>query len=188
MIEIPRKYWFKLRRKFILTLVKFKRENPGLLWRLCDSCSDSFYLVAPSSQVCCLMVQNGCSCPSHHIHIPTSKKEKRRKDIHLSLKVFPGSCMQHIHLLPLIAQNLLRTYRQNVATCVCAWVLAKSLQSCLTLCDPMDCCLPSSSVHVILQERILEWVAMPSFRGSSWPRDQTCISYVPYIGRHVLYH
>ena len=75
-----------------------------------------------------------------------------------------------------------------VATCVCAWVLAKSLQSCLTLCDPMDCCLPTSSVHVILQERILEWVAMPSFRGSSWLRDQTCISYVPYICRHVLYH
>ena len=92
--------------KFILTLVKFKGDNPGLLWRLCDICSDSYYLVAPSSQVCCLMVQNGCSCPSHHIHIPTSKKKKRRKDIHLSLRVFPGSCMQHIHLLPLITQNL----------------------------------------------------------------------------------
>ena len=102
MIEIPRKYWFKLRWKFILTLVKFKRENPGLLWRLCDSCSDSFYLVAPSSQVCCLMVQNGCSCPSHHIHIPTSKKEKRRKDIHLSLKVFPGSCMQQTVITALL--------------------------------------------------------------------------------------
>ena len=36
---------------------------------------------------------------------------------------------------------------------------AKSLQSCPTLCDPMDCSLPGSSVHGILQERILEWVA-----------------------------
>ena len=44
---------------------------------------------------------------------------------------------------------------------------AKSLQSCLTLCDPMDCSPPGSSVHGILQARILEWVAMPSFRGSS---------------------
>ena len=38
---------------------------------------------------------------------------------------------------------------------------AKSLQSCLTLCDPMDCSPPGSSVHGILQARILEWVAMP---------------------------
>ena len=40
-----------------------------------------------------------------------------------------------------------------------------SLQSCLTLCGPVDCNLPISSVHGILQARILEWVAMPSFRG-----------------------
>ena len=38
---------------------------------------------------------------------------------------------------------------------------AQSLQLCPTLCDPMDCCLPGSSVHGILQARILEWVAMP---------------------------
>ena len=44
---------------------------------------------------------------------------------------------------------------------------AKSLQSCPILCDPMDCSLPGSSVHGILQTRILEWVAMPSSRGSS---------------------
>ena len=57
-------------------------------------------------------------------------------------------------------------------TCVCA----KSLQLCLTLCDPMDCSLPGSSVHGILQARLLEWVAMPASRGSSQPRDRTCIS------------
>ena len=44
---------------------------------------------------------------------------------------------------------------------------AKSLQSCPILCDTMDCSLPGSSVHGILQTRILEWVAMPSSRGSS---------------------
>ena len=43
-------------------------------------------------------------------------------------------------------------------------------QLCLTLCDPMDCSPPGSSVHGIFQERILEWVAMPSSRGSSQPR------------------
>ena len=44
------------------------------------------------------------------------------------------------------------------------------LHSCLTLCDPMDCSPPGSSVHGILQARILEWVAMPSSRRSSQPR------------------
>ena len=44
-------------------------------------------------------------------------------------------------------------------------------QSCLTLCNPMDCSPLGSSVHGILLERILEWVAMPSSRGSSQPRD-----------------
>ena len=48
----------------------------------------------------------------------------------------------------------------------------KSLQLCLTLWDPMDCSPPGSSVHGILQARILEWIAMPSTRGSSRPRDQ----------------
>ena len=49
-------------------------------------------------------------------------------------------------------------------------------QSCWTLCDPMGCSPPGSSVHGILQERILEWVAMPSSKGSSQPRDQTPVS------------
>ena len=44
---------------------------------------------------------------------------------------------------------------------------ANSLQSYLTLCDPMDCSPPGSSVHGIRQARILKWVVMPSFRGSS---------------------
>ena len=46
-------------------------------------------------------------------------------------------------------------------------------QSCLTLCHPMDCNPPDSSVHGIHQARILEWVAMPCSRGSSQPRDRT---------------
>ena len=49
-------------------------------------------------------------------------------------------------------------------------------QLCLTLCDPMDCRPPSSSVHGILQARILEWVAIPFSRGSFQPRDRTQVS------------
>ena len=47
---------------------------------------------------------------------------------------------------------------------------------CLTLCDPMDSSPPGSSVHGILQARMLEWVAIPFFRGSSRPRDQPQVS------------
>ena len=54
----------------------------------------------------------------------------------------------------------------------------QSLQSCLTFCDLMDYSLPGSSVHGISQARILEWVAMHSSRGSSQPRNRTCVSYV----------
>ena len=49
-------------------------------------------------------------------------------------------------------------------------------QSCLALCDPMNCSLLGSSVHRILLAKILEWVAMPSSRGSSQSRDRTWVS------------
>ena len=48
-------------------------------------------------------------------------------------------------------------------------------ESCLTLCDPMDCSPPGSSVHGILQARILEWAAISSSRGSFQPRDRMCL-------------
>ena len=55
-------------------------------------------------------------------------------------------------------------------------------QSCLTLCDPMDCSLRGSSLHGIVQERVLAWVAISFSRGSSQPRDQTQVSRI--AGRH----
>ena len=64
----------------------------------------------------------------------------------------------------------------------------KSIQLCLTLCCPVDSSPPGSSVHGILQARILEWVDMPSSKGSSRPRDLTWVSYVFCIGRQILYH
>ena len=60
------------------------------------------------------------------------------------------------------------------AICVCVYVLVT--QSYLTLCDSMDCSLPGSSVHEILQAGILEWVAIPFSRGSSRPSDETAAS------------
>ena len=54
-------------------------------------------------------------------------------------------------------------------------------QSCLTLCDPMDCSLQCFSIHGIFQARVLEWVAISCSRGSSQPRDRTWVSHI--VGR-----
>ena len=70
-----------------------------------------------------------------------------------------------------------KSYR-GVCVCVrvCVHVCVLASQSCLTLCDPMDCSLPGFSVHGILLERILEWVAISFSRSSSPPKDQSWIS------------
>ena len=65
--------------------------------------------------------------------------------------------------------------------CVCA-------QSCLRVCNPVDCSLPGSSAHGIFQARILEWVAISSSRGSSRPWDQTLVSCISCIGRWIHHH
>ena len=78
---------------------------------------------------------------------------------------------------------VLGTMLVSSRVCVCSVT-----KLCLTLCDPMDCNPPSPSVCEIFQASILEWVAISSFRGSSWPRDQTHVSWVFCIGRRILCH
>ena len=69
------------------------------------------------------------------------------------------------------------------------WPLRSHFSCCLvtklcpTLCDPMDCSPPGSSVHGISQARVLEWVAIFSSRGPSWLRAGTCVSYISCICR-----
>ena len=72
----------------------------------------------------------------------------------------------------------------SISCCVCC-LLA---QPCLTLCDPMNCNLPGSSVHGISQARILERVSISYSRGSSWPRDWTRVFCFSSVGRQFLYH
>ena len=84
--------------------------------------------------------------------------------------------------------------------CSLKWLKLKRLtvcvglvtQSCLNLCYIMSCSLSGSSVLGIFQARLLEWVAMSSSRGSSQPRDETCVlcflHCVSCIGRWILYH
>ena len=75
------------------------------------------------------------------------------------------------------SQEFSQHHNSKVST-VYACMCAKSLQSCPTLCDYMDCSLPGSSVHGIPQTRILEWVALPFSRRSSLPRNWTHVSYL----------
>ena len=75
-----------------------------------------------------------------------------------------------------IVDSLCYTAETNTV-CVCA----KLLQSCLTLCNSVGRSLPGSSVHGILQARIVEWVAMPFSRRSSPPRDRTPMSQSPAL-------
>ena len=72
--------------------------------------------------------------------------------------------------VPMVSSTTVFAPLQQMAVC------AESLQSCPALCDPMDCSPLGSSVHGILQARILEWVACPSSRGSSWLKDRTLVS------------
>ena len=76
-----------------------------------------------------------------------------------------------------------RVKRMSMGEKMPYWSKWKSevIQSCLTLCDPMDCSLPGSSVHRIFQARVLEWVAVSFSRRSSQPRDWTQVSCI--VGR-----
>ena len=69
-----------------------------------------------------------------------------------------------------------------VCVCVCVWA-----QLCPTLCSPLDCSLPCSSVHGVFQARKLV-VGHFLLQGFSQPRDQTHISFLSWIGMQVLYH
>ena len=64
--------------------------------------------------------------------------------------------------------------------CTCARSVT---QSCLTLCDPMDCSSPGSSVHGMFQPRMLEWVVISYSRGSSPPRDRTLVFCISFTAR-----
>ena len=73
----------------------------------------------------------------------------------------------------LLLDNLIIWYKFKVKS------ESEVAQSCPTLCDPMDCSLPGSYLHGILQARVLEWGAISFSRGSSRPRDRTRVSHIP---------
>ena len=73
-----------------------------------------------------------------------------------------------------------------MCVCVCVF-LCVCAQLCPILCDLVDCSLPGTSVRRVVQARILERVAIYYSRGSSRPRDQTCVSLIPCIGRRIFF-
>ena len=94
-----------------------------------------------------------------------------------------GVTTTHTHPLPSSLQEPgsfmeITSFKLN---CVCA-------QSCSTLCNTVDGSPPGSSVHGILQARILQWVGMPFSRGSSQLRDQIRVFCVSCICRWIIYH
>ena len=113
----------------------------------------------------------------------------------MKISIFQGTLSTHLcvlyrnsrHNLEKWAQLLKKQNKtdlvQNLqfALFVSVWA-----QSHLTLCDPMDYSPPGSSVHGILQARILEWVASSYSRRSTWPRDETHFSCVSCLGRWIL--
>ena len=96
-------------------------------------------------------------------------------------------CMNH-HIPSVTSRILYLREWESGEVLAHACVRAESLQSCLTLCDLMDCSPPGSSVHRILQARILEWVVMPSCRGSSLSRGWTHVSCISCIAGGFFTH
>ena len=92
--------------------------------------------------------------------IPAGKRKQHRQLIIWQIKRIDST-------------NLERVKLSKEVSFIYPAAAAQSLQSCPTQCDPMDHSPPDSSVHGILQARILEWAAIPFSRGSSWPRDRT---------------
>ena len=86
-----------------------------------------------------------------------------------------GPCLVKLESNFLLMGGIVFLRILNIHPCAYNAAAAKSLQSCPTLCDPMDCSLPGSSIHGIFQARVLRWVAISFSSGSSWPRDQTQI-------------
>ena len=99
----------------------------------------------------------------------------------LFLKRVPTS--EPLYWCPLCLECIYISSWHGWPLCFIHVCMCESLESCPTLRNSMGSSPLSSSVHGILQAWILEWVTMPSSGGSSWPRDQTCISYISCSSR-----
>ena len=133
----------------------------------------------------------------HIIHFAENETEAQRSSTSIpktrswcdEARVWRSLFSYHTTSLHIMLSRVPRPLKQIAKVSFCPntiFVVVVWLQSHVRLfCDPMDCSPPGSSVHGILQARILEWVTISFFRGSSQPRDGTCIF---CIGKQILYH
>ena len=137
------------------------------------------YLILQLSQSC--PIGTSSFYPSLFEHFLVSDKKHTRAHTHTHTDTttclfFP--CFMHWNQTSPLHKNpnffCWRMFFRRYKWMLC--VRVQSLQSCLTLDDPMDYGLAGSSAHGILQARILGWVVMPAFRGSWWPKDRTSCS------------
>ena len=110
----------------------------------------------------------------------TAARHDRVESANVELRVGRAGC-QVIGRFSIARTQLLQSLHCSRVSWMGAGTMCLVTQLCPTLCDPMDCSPPGSSVHGILQARILEWVAISFSRGSSPPRDQTQVSCVSCI-------
>ena len=144
---------------------------PSLEWScLCNNVCNSSFIIFYSKNMTLFL-------PSH---LPSEKPSM----CVLTIQTNPSRLLSYILLIIYLYLVLIKVIIYWIFV-IC--VHAQSLQLCLTLCDPMDCSPPGSSVHGILQARILEWVAMPSSREASWPGDPTGICLCLLYWRWILY-
>ena len=104
-----------------------------------------------------------------------------------------GSSMHTLHMsVPFKPENAMCTHMEASSSLSTSLLISTCMQaqslSHVWLCNPIDCSPSGSSVCGISQARILEWVAISFFRGSSWPRDQNYVSCVSSTGKQILYH
>ena len=118
-----------------------------------------------------------------HISMGWNRKPRNRYSHIWHVKIIQWGKEQSFQEI-LLGKLHVHMKRMNLTLTLCVL----SLRLCLTLWDPMDDSLSGSSVHGILQARILKWVAMPFSKTSPWHRDWRRVSCVSWIGRWVLYH
>ena len=132
--------------------------------------------------------------PGIKLRSPTLQADVSRSEL-LGNMIFVDNSpkVNNLNVYQLATQNVVYTYNRklfgnndNRWSTECSTTLIKLesevAHSCPTLCDPMDCSILRSSIHGIFQVRVLEWVAIPFSKGSSWPRDRTQVSHT--VGRH----
>ena len=155
---------------FLKTLFLHKNLLDDSLWYWCMLMLWQFLMEAVPQRNECAWELSNCLPIPYHSHIPK---------IVLNNLCSVSYCFQH-HLETPWFKEVGCQHIKVIICCCCVCV-----QSSPILCDPMDCSLPGAS-DGIFQARVLEWVAILSSRGSSWPRDQTCVSLISCIAGEIL--